>query len=130
MPASAQSEAETIQELVARTIDTCVGPRDFAGVGLEEALLLLASAPGKDCEKACKAAGKACLAVTKTEDKCGKVFLKGVGRVATAICQDSDCKRGTKSLVKTATASYIAQGDAVRSGCDQDAITCQQVCQP
>jgi hypothetical protein len=123
-------EVDPIDELVSRTIDACVGPRLLADVGLEETLEVLAAAPGDDCRKACKISGKTCLQLVKSEDKCGKVFLKGSGRAASALCQDSLCKRGIKELLKAALSTYIGQGDAVRSQCAQGVTACEEVCQP
>lgn len=129
-PAPAQSQGEIIEELVTRTIDTCVGPRALALDGLEEALELLADAPARSCLKACRAAGRSCLKIVKNEDKCGKIFLKGVARTASAICSDSFCRSSVKHLMKTALSSYVGAGDAERLLCVQDQITCQQVCTP
>jgi hypothetical protein len=128
-PASAQ-DVDPVDDLVNRTIDACVGPKLLGDDGIEETLELLAAAPGKGCRKACSVLGKTCLQLVKSEDSCGKGFLKGSGRAAAALCSDSGCKRAVKGLVKTALATYVAQGDPDRNQCEQGVSECQQVCQP
>ena len=130
-PAEGQTVQELIDDAVLRTIDACVGPGDLADVGLAEALARLATIPGRDCRKACRSIVKPCLAVLKIQDRCGKLFLKGVFGVAHAVCgRDRSCMSGSKYITDEAYRRYMALAVAARATCSEDAQTCADVCGP
>jgi hypothetical protein len=107
----------------------CVGP----GVEVDDPWAAFREVPKKNCEKACKAVSKGCLAVVKAINKCGVKFLKAVGKGAAPICQGqggtkAECK-AVKSKIKLEIDRYLNSNSDAVIQCVVDGLECLDVCQ-